>query len=384
MDKKVKNCTLNGSSRYSALKEKIDEETFNKAWIEIDTNQVNREQNMFTFVDLFSGAGGMSYGFKNAGYKKIFSVEVDHDASETIRRNFPNSVHYEKKIEDLTYKEIDHAIKGSDIDVVCGGPPCQGFSVAGLRNPKDPRNMLFLEFLRVVKYIKPKFVVIENVPGILTMEKGKVFKEIMRQLEELGYITSVRILEAAQFGVPQLRTRAFFIANRLKQFNPYPKPKYSRHEYKTIDSFISDLKDVPEDPSFNHNGTWHGPQMIERIAQVPPGGSLYDTFRDAWKRQHRGAPSMAIKENHGGVHIHYELNRVLTVREMARLQTFPDSFIFSGRFKRCYWQVGNAVPCLLAKEVALAVKSGLLNLFKMKKKNVIKKYGQASLLDFLN
>ena len=102
--------------------------------------------------------------------------------------------------------------------------------------------------------------------------------------------------------------------------------------------------------------------MINRLSEVTPGGSLYETFRDAWKRQRKGFPSMAIKENHGGVHIHYDLNRVLTAREMARLQTFPDDYIFSGTFKRAYWQIGNAVPCLFAKHLALAVKSSLTNL----------------------
>ena len=107
----------------------------------------------------------------------------------------------------------------------------------------------------------------------------------------------------------------------------------------------------------NHEWTAHSKKFENRISRVPPGGSLYKTFRDAFKRQHKGVPSMAVKENHGGTHIHYEKNRVLSARELARLQTFPDSFIFEGTMKRAYWQIGNAVPCLLAKHIALAIKS---------------------------
>jgi DNA (cytosine-5)-methyltransferase 1 len=139
-----------------------------------------------------------------------------------------------------------------------------------------------------------------------------------------------------------------------------------RADYVPIEAAIDDLKTLPLDPAFNHNGTRHGKPMIERLSRLAPGASLYPTFRDAWKRQHKGVPSMAIKENHGGVHVHYELNRVLTAREMARLQTFPDDFFFEGRFKRVYWQIGNAVPCLFAEHLGRAVAlqlraSGLMN-----------------------
>jgi DNA (cytosine-5)-methyltransferase 1 len=194
------------------------------------------------------------------------------------------------------------------------------------------------------------------------MQSGEVYREILRQLEEIGYKgTTVRILEAAEFGVPQLRTRAVFIGNRLGLRNPYPKQIFNRTSYRTIESAIDDLKYLPFDPIINHHGTAHSKEMEKRIARIPPGGSLYKSFRDAWKRQYKGVPAMTIKENHGGVHVHYELNRVLTAREMARLQTFPDNFIFSGSFKRAYWQIGNAVPCLLAEQIALAIKKMLFD-----------------------
>ncbi|MDQ2805777.1 MAG: DNA cytosine methyltransferase, partial [Chloroflexota bacterium] len=106
-----------------------------------------------------------------------------------------------------------------------------------------------------------------------------------------------------------------------------------------------------------HEWTAHSAAFVDRLRQVPPGGSLYSTFRDAWKRQYRGVPCMTIKENHGGVHVHYEKDRVLSAREMARLQTFPDDYLFAGTMKRAYWQIGNAVPCLLAQHIALAIRS---------------------------
>ena len=350
--------TKDAISRYSKLKAALDYDLFaNGKWVEVDTGMVSNEPCALTYIDLFSGAGGISVGARQSGLRKVLSVDADPDASETIRRNFPESQHLEMPIEEVSAGLLDKTLSGSGINVVFGGPPCQGFSVAGLRNPKDPRNQLFREYVRLVEHIKPDFVVMENVPGILSIDGGKVKDEIISQFSEIGYPDmSVRILEAAAFGVPQLRTRAIFVANRLKLPNPYPREFLSRPDYYSIESAIDDLKDVKRHGVPNHEWTRHSKEFEALIAQVPPGGSLYKTFRDAFKRQYKGIPSMAIKENHGGCHIHYELNRVLSAREMARLQTFPDDFVFSGRFKRVYWQVGNAVPCLMAYHIALAVR----------------------------
>ena len=348
-------------SRYSKLKADLDRDLFaNGRWFEVDTRELGNEPCNATFADLFSGAGGISVGARWAGLHKVLSVEIDPDASNTIRQNFPDNRHLEMPIEAVTAELLDSALRDSRVNVMFGGPPCEGFSVAGLRNPQDPRNQLFRDYVRVVGYAKPDFVVMENVPGILSMDGGRVRDEIISQFAEIGYPEmSVRILEAAAFGVPQLRPRAIFVANRHGLPNPYPREILDRAEYRSIEDAIDDLKDAKRHDIANHEWTRHSSDFERRIAQVPPGGSLYETFRDAFKRQYRGVPSMAVKENHGGCHIHYELNRVLSAREMARLQTFPDDFIFSGRFKRVYWQVGNAVPCLLAYHVALAVRTQL-------------------------
>lgn len=349
----------NAVSRYTNLKQQLDRDAiFNGNWYEVDTLVTQKPEEKILFMDLFSGAGGISVGARMAGLTKIASVEIDPDASNTIRKNFPESIHFETPIENLSEAVLNEKLGGRRPNVIFGGPPCQGFSVAGLRDPADPRNKLFHEYIRIVKHLQPEFVVLENVPGILTMEKGRVYQEILHQFAEAGYPDmTVRILEAATFGVPQLRTRAIFVGNRLGLKNPYPKEVFNRSQYKSIEGAIEDLQNIPRFGVPNHEWTQHAPEFEERISKVPAGGSLYETFRDAFKRQYRGVPSMTVKENHGGCHIHHELNRVLSAREMARLQTFPDDFVFTGRFKRVYWQVGNAVPCLMAKHIALAVKS---------------------------
>ncbi len=362
---KKANGAHNSTSRYSGLKQNLDLDIFeNGNWDLVNTLNDLCQQSNFTFVDLFSGAGGISVGARDAGLKKLASVEIDEDASNTIRKNFPEAVHFEMPIEKVSEGAIETALNGKRVNIIFGGPPCQGFSVAGLRKPDDPRNQLFREYLRIVKHLKPEFVVIENVPGILTMENGKVYKEIKRQFAETGYPDmTVRILEAATFGVPQLRTRAIFIANKLGLVNPYPKEIFSKGGYRSIESSIDDLKNIPRSDFPNHEWTRHSKEMEARISKIPHGGSLYETFRDAYKRQYRGVPSMTVKENHGGCHVHYELNRVLSAREMARLQTFPDDFIFTGTFKRAYWQIGNAVPCLMAEHIARAIKIRLSNYY---------------------
>lgn len=351
------NGAKNATSRYSHLKDELDDDSINHGAYLVTTKDMAASDIQYGVVDLFSGAGGISQGLREAGFKKLLSVELDKDASATIRKNFHGSNHIEGEIEKVSESQVLDAVAGKKVHLVIGGPPCNGFSVAGLRKPDDPRNQLFREFIRIVKIIQPDYAVMENVPGILTMQKGKVYKEIIRQFEKAGYPgMSVRILESATFGAPQLRARAIFVANKHGLPNPYPEEIYSKQEYKTIESAIGDLADVGRNEFPNHEWTNHSKKFIERISAVQPGSSLYKTFRDAYKRQHKGVPSMTVKENHGGCHIHYELNRVLSAREMARLQTFPDSYIFEGTMKRVYWQIGNAVPCIMARHIGFAVR----------------------------
>ena len=339
--------------RYERVRRELEQENDpKKTWVDVQDSP--RSSTSYNFVDLFCGAGGLTLGLSQAGFKSVAAVEMVPVACETHRRNFPDCRLFEGGIQDFKPEEW---IEGQSVQVVTGGPPCQGFSVAGRRDPTDKRNQLFKEFVRVVDALQPHYVVMENVPGILTMQKGAAKEAIFEAFREIGYDSiSVAVLESATYGVAQIRPRAIFIANRFGMANPYPSPQLQQHEYRPIEEAISDLADYVRKPEINHEWTRHSAAFTERIAQVPAGGSLYDTFADAFKRQYPGVPSMTVKENHGGTHIHPHLNRVISAREMARLQSFPDSYLFSGTMKKAMWQIGNAVPPRLGEVIGLALR----------------------------
>ncbi|MBD2384525.1 DNA cytosine methyltransferase [Cylindrospermum sp. FACHB-282] len=342
--------------RYQRIQRELEQNDTDSYKLFIDIGSVPTPLSNYTFVDLFCGAGGITQGLVQAGFQPLASAEISPIASETHQNNFPKCHHFCGDIEKLSSQNWLQQIGSPEIHLVVGGPPCQGFSVAGKRDPKDPRNRLFYEFVRIVSEIRPWYVVMENVPGILTIQNGNVKQAIIEAFESIGYPNiSVAILESAAYGVPQIRPRAIFIANRFGMPNPYPKAQLLPEEYKPIESAISDLPAYTRIPEINHEWTKHSAEYMERIAQVPPGGSLYTKYVDAFKRQYPGKPSMTVKENHGGTHIHPHLNRVISAREMARLQTFPDSFIFAGTMKKAMWQIGNAVPPRLAECIGYAL-----------------------------
>jgi DNA (cytosine-5)-methyltransferase 1 len=347
-------------NRFNRIRERLGSRLFNNLTF-IDTSHAQPAGREYNFIDLFSGAGGNSLGLEWAGFKAVYAVETDSDACATYRENFPTTTLFEGPIQKVSKDMVESAVCGKKIHLICAGFPCQGFSIAGKRDPTDQRNMLYREVVRFVDYLKPWFVILENVPGILSMKKGRVVNSIRNDFAEIGYPgMSVYILESASFGVPQIRPRAVFVANRFGLPNPLPKQILRPADYIPIEAAISDLE-KPADPTINHEWTRHSKDMERRLSLVVPGGSLYKTYVDAWKRQYRGVPAMTIKENHGGTHIHYELDRVLSAREMARLQSFPDSFIFQGRMKRVMWQVGNAAPPLLFKHIGLSLLPSLEN-----------------------
>jgi DNA (cytosine-5)-methyltransferase 1 len=359
--------------RLKHIRAKLDQRLDNHQRVVVNTSSQNPIRG-FNFVDLFSGAGGNSCGLKQAGFNGLLSVEIDKDASETHRINFPKCNHFEGDIRKISETQIKEAIGGKTVHIMAAGFPCQGFSMAGKTADKisnhfkdgsltdeqlyelDERNFLYKEVVRFAKILKPWYLVMENVPGIVNMAHGKFVNSIIRDFDEAGYSgLSVSILESAAYGVPQIRPRAIFVGNRFDMPNPYPKSILSVGDYASIESAIDDLRDRKRDSDTNHEWTDHRPDMIKRISKVEPGHSLYKTYTDANKRQYKGKPAMTIKENHGTTHIHYDLDRTLSAREMARLQSFPDSFKFSGRMKRVFWQVGNAAPPLLFKHLGLAV-----------------------------
>lgn len=343
----------------------------------------------FTVVDLFSGAGGLSRGFFDAGYNVVLGVDFDDMALKTFKENHGDS---EAMKLDLfnhdNIKEIVNFVENKNIkvDVLVGGPPCQGFSLAGDRNENDKRNSLYSAMVKTAKVLKPKAVVIENVPGMLKLYEGKGAKRIIDDFTELGYNMNAQVLYAPDYGVPQIRKRVFFVGllNSEEKFK-FPDKMLSPNEYITCEQAIGDLpalegiygEEVQEYPSkplteyqekmrknstklYNNIGTIHDEKTLKFLSMIPEGKNYkalpkeYEgiyKYHEALTRYHSQKPSLTINTGHRS-HFHYKWNRIPTVRESARLQSFPDDFIFYGNKSQQYKQVGNAVPPLLGFCVA--------------------------------
>lgn len=305
-------------------------------------------------VSLFSGAGGLDLGLHKAGHKIVFANDHFLDAAKTYSRNFKLFIDT-RDIEKVPSSEIPTC------DIVVGGFPCQGFSVANwTRRAEDPRNKMYLELLRVIRTKKPKFVLCENVPGLLSLEKGEVFKKILHELADLGYLVRYSILTAADYGVPQMRRRVFIFCqkNTIKKILPFP-PRPT-HKNPTLlngnggTAWISVgecLKKYP-DPNktkfifLNHEGSKY---------KLRFNGHLGHRFVDPKKP----APTVTARgdEKGGVVVLHHPKNhRRITVREMAAIQSFPDDFYFVGTNTSCYRQIANSVPPRLSYIIGLWLK----------------------------
>ena len=343
---------------------KINWADISKSWEKDGWKNVN-DRNGYKFIDLFSGAGGLSCGLVMAGFTPVASVEIMPEAVETYKYNFINKKGFNEKVEtrDIRTQEVKEelykTIGNQHIDLIVGGFPCQGFSMAGNRVVSDPRNSLYLEMLEIVKKVQPDYVVMENVEGLRSMLDGKVETQIINDYKEIGYEINVTTLNAADYGVAQQRRRVIFIGNRIGNTNYHPKPLYEPNNYKTLGSAIYKYMNIDEDKSINHVFTKHTEDMKKRLANVPEGSSLFKNYSDSWKKSQWDKPSCTIKENHGAVNIHPKLPRVLTAREIAAIQSFPDDFIFQGAKKWQLVQIGNAVPPLLGKAIGLSVEKGL-------------------------
>lgn len=340
--------------------ETINNESHKPNWTDISAFWNDMTKSDMTFVDLFCGAGGLSKGLELAGLEGICGLDFFKEACMTYSRNFNHPFVNGDIRSEETKKEFYNTVKqqlaGRHLDIVAGGFPCQGFSMAGNRIVDDPRNSLYKELIEVVKELKPDFVICENVKGLRTMLGGKVEQKIIADFHNIGYEMNVETLCAADYYTPQKRERVIFIGNRIGIKNLHPAPILESKDYITTGDAISDLMEHPADPAFNHEPTRHRPDMAQRIMETPEGKSLYKGYSDAWKKCPWNEPSCTIKENHGGVNLHPKLPRVLTAREMARLQSFPDDFIFEGKKNKQLVQIGNAVPPLLGKAIGLAVR----------------------------
>lgn len=341
------------------MKRNLKEEKKNKEdinWINIEDEWENPGKSSLTFVDLFSGAGGITKGFELAGLNGICGLDNMEAATKTYDRNFKHSAILGDIKEPEIKKAFYEKIGKNKVNIIAGGFPCQGFSMSGNRIVNDPRNSLYLEMLEIVRNLNPEFVVMENVEGLRSMLKGKIEEKIIEDFTNIGYKVNVTVLNAANYCVPQKRKRVIFICNKIGKVNYHPAPLLDEKNYMTTRESIQDLINHPDDLKFNHVRTKHSEEMAERLRNVPEGSSLYENYSDAWKKCHWEQPSCTIKENHGGVNIHPLDGRVLTAREMARLQSFPDNFIFEGNKSKQLVQIGNAVPPLLAKAIGLALR----------------------------
>lgn len=332
-------------------------------------------------LDLFSGAGGLQLGFESEGFDILLSTDFDSDCETVHKINRPNTPFLKMDIHDLDKKTLKKYLgENLEIDMLIGGPPCQGFSTIGKRissdpikrHEADPRNTLFREYIRILNTVKPKIFLMENVQGLLTRDKGKIFEEIQQTFKATGYDFHYVILNAADYGVPQIRNRVFFYGNRIGLDLHPPKAicdGTKEKPYKTVGEAISDLANIDNDEKINHVALKHGEKQIKRYALIPEGGRLPEdklppelyrkNFGNTFKRLHRDKPSLTMVPGHNAFPIHPWLNRSLTVREAARIQTFPDDYIFAGpRQKQCM-QVGNAVPPLMAKAWAKYFKEEL-------------------------
>jgi len=384
-------------------------------------------------IDLFSGAGGLSEGLSEAGFHSLFANEIIKEYADTYKKNHPSTLVTTADIRDLDANEIRQqiGIERGEIDLVAGGPPCQGFSInAPIRSILDERNHLFKDYLRFVDAFAPKAVLIENVPGLVSFEQGATLHAILDALADLGYGAGVKILGAAYYGVPQMRWRTFIIGLRGKNvpFSAFPEPTFhapikpnfttmfngeslvkkptpeTDAKFTSVKQAIGDLpilkngeqgdkvKEYASEPTcdyqrslrvgtvgiLNHEAPRLSSVNLQRMQHIKPGGNwtsipeelLPKGMQRASKSDHTkrygrvdpdGLASTILTkcDPHWGAYFHYNQERSFTVREAARIQSFPDHFIFTGTQAQQFAQVGNAVPPLLAKAVGLAIKSVL-------------------------
>lgn len=383
----------------------------------------------FNVIDLFGAPGGLALGFHTAGrYNILACVDSDEVAAATYQANFPHAHVTTDCIENVTTEDLLNAagVGRDEIDVMIGGPPCPGFSIVGRVKMAslmqtggwkhhefiDELNGLYKHFVGVVKEFGPKYFVMENVLGIVSHNGGKTVRQIVKDFNVIGYATDWKILNAVEYGVPQVRKRVFFIGNKLGLPNPFPVPTHRSFAKRDNDegnlknavSVWNGIGDLPrlhagegEEKSsygrkpatdyqrwarrhskyvFNHVSRPHGGRDLKLFRHLREGmkwkdlparikrmyGYRDDVFDDKMKRLQRNRPSWTVVAHlakDGYMYIHPTQDRTITVREAARLQSFPDTFIFCGSRSSQFRQVGNAVPPLLARAVACEIRKAL-------------------------
>jgi len=367
----------------------------------------------FKCIDLFSGAGGFSNGFLKENFEIVLAIDNFDSAAKTYKRNHKNVNFINEDIRTINKKDILKKIHidKEKIDLIIGGPPCQGFSTVGKRSSNDLRNELFKEYVRIVKYINPEYFVMENVTGILNIDRGKFLDRIISSFKNIGYNIKYKTLNAVNYGIPQNRERVIFIGSKNNEEITFPEPTHSNENdlfsqginlqrELTLWDAISDLPEIEAgeqitnyktEPKNNyqksrrknskkltlHKASNHGKKTVKMMKYIPEGKSVWEVenipdeympnsgYKNTYARLESNVPGMTITRNFSCVSssrcIHPFQDRGLTSREAARIQSFDDDFIFEGTKSKIALQIGNAVPPILAKKVAKKIKSMLVS-----------------------
>lgn len=335
----------------------------------------------YKVIDCFCGAGGLSQGFEEAGFDILYAFDLDHAAINTYRHNHHERA-YVRDIYSVSKSSIEEDLghELGEIDVVIGGPPCQGFSIQRRGADQDPRNNLVLEYIRLILDIKPKFFVMENVSGLLSPRGMPYLNELIERCGEAGYFIQKAKLSASDFGVPQNRKRVFIVGEKLTDsLAKFSFPVGSCSSVRTVREAIYDLMNKRETDIPNHKADKLSAINVERIRAIKEGegrdslpehlqlnchkNNVTHRHLDVYGRMSWDKPSPTITARFDsfsrGRFGHPQLDRTITLREGARLQTFPDDFEFLGNKVEVAKQIGNAVPPLLATEIAKKIRECL-------------------------
>lgn len=354
----------------------------------------------FTAVELFAGAGGLSIGLEKAGINVVIANEIMPDFATTLRANHPNTNVINDDIHKINFKDELKKLGLKSVDVLSGGPPCQGFSTIGSKNRQDPRNSLFYEYIRAVAETNPKYTIFENVSGFKRMYDGFAYETLKKELDALGYDTVEGILNAADYGAPQVRYRTIVLGWK-RGLRPLELPHPTHGVGKGLKPFVTLMDAIGDLPPLSaggsvdtymfapktgyqrkmrgdqkvlleHNASNYGVKMQEILRILPAGGSIKDLparlrpksgYANTYARLLPDVPSPTITRNFGTPSssrcVHPFQPRALSTREGARLQGFPDSYRFVGGKQSKNLQIGNAVPPILGEAIAQQIKGAL-------------------------
>ncbi|MGI4993054.1 DNA cytosine methyltransferase [Halobacteriovorax sp. GFR7] len=340
------------------------------------------------FIDIFSGAGGFSCGLEMAGFECVMGIDFNKHAMDTFALNHKKAFPYCGDISKLTNKKIKEVLGDTEVNLVVGGPPCQGFSTVGPGNPDDIRNKLFLEFVRVVKLTNPEFVVIENVTGLLAKKNESTLKAIFKKFNSLGYNLDVKVMSSQNYGVPEKRRRTIFIGSRINEKVEFPKITHDTIIAKTyrppvtVGEALGDIE-TKNGEILNHDldsAKIKSKLDLKRIKRIPEGKGIryekdekmyltpslklgvdWKTMREGRFRQtkYQRLDSKSVSPTimtHRHSYYHPTEHRYLTQREAAKIQSFPNHFEFCGPISAQWRQIGNAVPPLMGKAIGSAIK----------------------------